>query len=182
MTDLINEIFPQDYIYKVIKCDKLDINPGGLKFEIELRVNICDKESVNRFLHQFYESAGCTFNMKTGRQDRSSDSESARSQLRGFRKCGMNVCEKEGKENKQPGKNTNCSACLNFRLENSKAKLASARSDKQEFPLWLKINFAHNHSLERADFLKFNLSVWPPKIITWKCLKLVFRQVGLTLR
>ena len=47
VADFINEIFPQDYIYMVIKCDELDISPGGLKFEIELRVIISDKESVN---------------------------------------------------------------------------------------------------------------------------------------
>ena len=29
------------------------------------------------------------------------------------------------------------------------------KKDKEDSPLWLKINFDHNHSLTRADFLKY---------------------------
>ena len=47
----------------------------------------------------------------------------------------MNVCEKQGKENKQPGKNTGCKATINFRVENPTAKHEKDRNDKQEFPL-----------------------------------------------
>ena len=153
VADLVNKMFPEDYYYKVIKCENLVINSSGVKYNIELRVNVNDKAGVNTFLQKFYETSGCTFNIQAGRQDKSSEAESARSKLRGFRKCSMNVCEKQGKENKQPGKNTNCLASINFRVENSNTK--QNRMDKQEFPLWLNISYDHNHSQHRADFLKF---------------------------
>ena len=137
----------------MIKCENLVINSSGVKYNFELRVNVNDKAGVNTFLQKFYETSGCTFNIQAGRQDKSSEAESARSKLRGFRKCSMNVCEKQGKENKQPGKNTNCLASINFRVENSNTK--QNRMDKQEFPLWLNISYDHNHSQHRADFLKF---------------------------
>ena len=135
VVDLINEMFPEDYHYKVIKCDKLMINSAGVKFEVELRVNISDIAGIHTFLHKFYETSGCTFNIQVGRQDKKSESDSARSKVRGFRKCSMNVCEKQGKENKQPGKNTGCKASINFRVENPTAKHEKDRNDKQEFPL-----------------------------------------------
>jgi hypothetical protein len=39
-------------------------------------------------------------------------------------------------------------------LENPVAEKAELRKDKEQFPLWLKMNFVHIHSLQRADFLK----------------------------
>ena len=66
----------------------------------------------------------------------------------------MNVAS-SGKKELQPGKNTNCEAKLNFRLENPVAEKAEKKKDKEQFPLWLKINFVHNHSLQRAEFLKY---------------------------
>ena len=118
----INEIFHTSYEYKVVTYDKLEITSRELKFELEVRVNVSDKDRVDEFLQQFYTSVGCTFNIQAGRQDKASDGISARSKIRGFRKCSMNVCGLKGKENRQPGKNTNCQSKLNFRLENPKAK------------------------------------------------------------
>ena len=60
-----------------------------------------------------------------------------------------------GNKELQPGKNTDCSAKINFRLENPVAKSAEQRLDKETFPLWIKIDFSHNHSLQRAEFLKY---------------------------
>ena len=156
VSDLVNEMFPANYEYKVLSCEKFEMGTDSVKFCIEMRVNVANKDEVKTFLQEFYQSSGCTFNMQTGRQDRCLETAAARAKLRGYRKCSMNVCEKKGKENKQPGKNTNCSACINFRLENSKARRnEESIRDKEDFPLWLKINFDHNHSLNRAEFLNF---------------------------
>ena len=98
------------------------------------------KKSLKAFFQQFYETSGCTFNLKSGRQDRRSDCEKARSKLRGFRKCCMNVSDKQGKENRpslQPGKNTNCNAAFNFRLEIPKSKYKTGKEKKGDFPLWI---------------------------------------------
>jgi hypothetical protein len=84
------------------------INSFGIMYTIEQIVNVNDKAGVNTFLLKF-----CTFNKEAGRQDKSSEAESARV----LRKCSMNVFEKQGKENKQPDKNTNCLASINLRVE-----------------------------------------------------------------
>ena len=79
----------------------------------------------------------------------------------------MNVSHTEGKENRQPGKNVECKASLNFRLENSvadarvgdcKKRVADCKKvkeERQQFPLWIKIDFHHNHTLNRAAYLKY---------------------------
>ena len=95
-------MFLEDHYYKVIV-----INPSGIKYNNEQRVNV--KAGVNTFLQKF-----CTFNTEAGRQDKSSEAESARFKLRVFRECSMNVYDKKHKENKQPGINTNCLASINF--------------------------------------------------------------------
>ena len=40
-------------------------------------------------------------------------------------------------------------------MKNPVAEKAEQRKNKEQFPLWLKINFVHNHSLQRAEFLKY---------------------------
>ena len=54
-----------------------------------------------------------------------------------------------GKKELLPGKNTNCPAKLVFKLEN-----AQQRKIKEDFPLWMKVEFEHNHALNRAEFLR----------------------------
>ena len=41
---LLNEMFPDQYEYKILKCDTLEVSSGQLKFKIELRVNIFDEK------------------------------------------------------------------------------------------------------------------------------------------
>ena len=101
------------------------------------------------------QTTGCTFNTNSGRQDRRQDSDTARSRYRGFRKCCLNVSHKEGKENRQKGKNVECKANLNFRLENALAKSKQVKETRQNFPLWVKIDFQHGHALNRADYLRY---------------------------
>ena len=149
---MINVLFLENYEYRVIKCEGLEITSLNVKFELEVCVNVCEIAEAQTFLEKFYQTSGCCFNIRSGRQDKTSDSLKARSKIRGFRKCAMNVKEKQGKENKYPGKNTNCQASLNFRLEHESSK--PGNDSKKDFPLWLKICFDHNHSLTRADFLK----------------------------
>ena len=50
VADLVNEMFPKGYTYKVINCYQLGISLGGVKFKIEMRVNVCDKAGANKFL------------------------------------------------------------------------------------------------------------------------------------
>ena len=119
-----------------------------------MRVDVKTVPGVKTFLGDLNTSTGCTFNIQSGRPDRQGKGINPRCQYRGYRKCCMNVAQSENKENRQPGKNTNCEAGLNFRLENPIAKEDTMKHDRAEFPLWVKIYFHHNHSLRRAEYLK----------------------------
>ena len=67
----------------------------------------------------------------------------------------MKVSKQRNVASRQPEKDIDCPASINFRLETPASKDFSAREDKVNFPLWLEINFQHNHSLTRADYLRF---------------------------
>ena len=66
----------------------------------------------------------------------------------------MNVAKSIGRPDREEGKNTNCGAGFHFRLENVVGS-KSMREDREKYPLWLKIQFDHNHSLNRAEYFKF---------------------------
>ena len=54
------------------------------------------------------------------------------------------VCS--GNKEIQPGKHTHRGVKINFRLENPVSKSAEQRMDKENFPLWIKIDLSHTHS------------------------------------
>ena len=56
---------------------------------------------------------------------------------------------------KEKGKNVDCPSTINFRLENVKLVNKSLQTVKECFPLWLKINFQHNHAVKRASHLRY---------------------------
>ena len=146
-------MLPEGHSFKFVKYDLEQNNLQELKFCLETRVNIDSPANVKQFLSLLNDSTGCTFNVQTGRPD--NNKESHRSKMSGYRKCSMNVACSAKRKELQPGKNTNCGARINFRLETPVAKNAEQRIDKENFPLWLKIDFSHNHSLQRAEFLKY---------------------------
>ena len=146
---LLHAMLPPGYAYKFLKYNLQQNDLQEIKFNLETRVNVKIQSNVKQFLSDLNESTGCTFNMQSGRPDNCK--ESHRSKCSGFRKCSMNVAL-SGKKELQPGKNTNCGAKVNFRLENPVAQFAEQRKDKEEFPLWLKIEFVHNHSQQSRIF------------------------------
>ena len=150
--NLLHAMLPEGYDYKFVKYDLQQNNLQEIKFCLETRVNVKNHSNVKQFLADLNDSTGCTFNMQSGRPDKTKENQ--RSKCSGFRKCCMNVAL-SGKKELQPGKNTNCEAKVNFRLENPVAKNAEQRKEKEEFPLLLNIDFVHNHSLQRAEFLKY---------------------------
>ena len=117
-----------------------------VNFDIELRVDVSSEDGVKTFLSELNESSGCTFNVKTGRPDKRPIGEKSRSTFRGYRKCCMNVAAK-GSTPHQEGKNTDCPASFDFRLETPSSEKEEKRKEKEEFPLWLSVHFNHNHSL-----------------------------------
>ena len=134
---LLLAFLPGEFEYKFISYKIHENNFQDVKFTLETRVNVCDRNSVKMFLSKLNDSSCCTFNVQSGRPDRSSDSPSARRLMNGFRKCCMNVSSSEDKENKQPlqpGKNTNCGAKLKFRLEKPVAKNPSNKEFWNQVP------------------------------------------------
>ena len=151
---LLQELLPEQYNYKVVVFNVKEQSEQNIKCDIEVRVDVKTVPGVKTFLGDLNTSTGCTFNIQSVRPDRQGKGINPRCQYRGYRKCCMNVAQSENKENRQPGKNTNCEAGLNFRLENPIAKEDTMKHDRAEFPLWVKIYFHHNHSLRRAEYLK----------------------------
>ena len=152
---MIFEMLPKEhYDYTLINF-KAQHKMSEIMFEAEIRVNVSTKEGVKNFLEDFNTSSGCTFNIQVGRQDKTQDVATAKSEFRGFRKCCLNVCSKAGKLPKEKGKNVDCPSTINFRLENSNLSNKSLKAVKEQFPLWLKINFQHNHAVHRASHLRY---------------------------
>ena len=153
--ECIKDLLPENYEYKIITYKIEEQTEQNIVFNVELRVNVKTEQETKVFLSDFNTSSGCTFNIQSGRQDRHQDGNNARSKYRGYRKCCMNVSTSHDKENRQPSKNTDCKACINFRLENSIAKCKTVKEVRESFPLWVKINFTHNHSLHRAEYFRY---------------------------
>ena len=152
--ELILEILPKQYEYALVNF-KAQQKMSDIMFEAEVRVNISTKEGVKNFLEDLNISTDCTYNIQVGRQDKTQDGPTARSQFRGYRKCCLNVCSKTGTMPKEKGKNVDCPSTINFRLENVKLVNKSLQTVKECFPLWLKINFQHNHAVKRASHLRY---------------------------
>ena len=68
----IKDILPLGYDYKLIKWEiaSTTSDTNDLKFDFEFRVNVDNEESVFKLINDFNVSSGCTYNVKTGRQDR----------------------------------------------------------------------------------------------------------------
>ena len=132
-----------EYTEKTISCD------------LEFRVNVNSEKEVKTFLSDLNSSTCCSFIIQSGRQDRRPKGDKARSSLRGYRKCCLNVSHSEGKESRQPGKITDCQASINFRLENPVGEFKMIKDERSEFPLWVKITYHHNHHINRAEYFKY---------------------------
>ena len=153
MDDIIlRYICPARWSNMVLKCELGELNEDNVKFTAEVRINCVSESEEKVFLSDLNIKSGCIYNLAVGRQDKR---QNARSLYRGFRKCCLNVTKFGDIPDQQPGKNTCCPSSLNFRLENPVGSSKSLKTERQNFPLWLKLNFDHNHSLNRADYLKF---------------------------
>lgn len=107
---LLQELLPEQYNYKVVVFNVKEQSEQNIKCDIEVRVDVKTVPGVKTFLGDLNTSTGCTFNIQSGRPDRQGKGIKTRCQYRGYRKCCMNVAQSENKENRQPGKNTNCEA------------------------------------------------------------------------
>ena len=79
--DLIQILFPANYAYKVMNCNATEYKGKYIQCNIELRVNVNNKESVKRFLSDFKTSSACSYNLQSGKPDKRPAGDSARSQF-----------------------------------------------------------------------------------------------------
>ena len=155
--NIVEAFLPEDYLYKLISCEIVETDSLpflDINFDLEVRVNVTSEDEVTKFLQKLNMSSSCTFNIMSGRPDKKPDGPKARSKLRGYRKCCLNVKTLKGAKPQQAGKDTNCSACIQFRLETPRSESEKQLDDKKSFPLWLKIHYNHNHTLNRAEYFR----------------------------
>ena len=84
--DLIKILYTSNYDYNVMNCNLTEYKEKYIQCNIYLRVNVNNKESVQRFLSEVNTSSACSYNVQSGRPDKRPAGDSARSQFRGFRK------------------------------------------------------------------------------------------------
>ena len=165
---LLLNILPENYVYyieEVSISESTDI-PTEVKLDAEFRVNVKDEESFERFLSDFSQSSGTSYNKRN-----QADKTGKKTALYGVRKCIHNVTEKKNsselnKNNnktgkcKEPGKNTNCPAEFNFSISSPcQAKCGNKSTNthfvRNEYPLQIKLYYNHNHAIQAADALRF---------------------------
>ena len=155
-SDMVGDFLPSDYEYNILSCQVQNASEKALELDLHVRVDVKTEAEVKLFLSALNTSSGCSFNLRGGRPDKRQEAGGrGLSQVRGFRKCCFNVDKSKAGQDKQPGKNTDCEAAINFRLENPIGKDKYERENRLKFPLWVKIHFHHNHSTQRAEFFKF---------------------------
>ena len=164
---LINEVLPDGYTYNILKLDVLKRSEvvGESHFHLECRVNIVNLSQWEEWLEKLSCKSGTSYNKS--KADRV-DMESKRRLAAGSRKCIHNVkskpskssCEEKKRRSLQPGKDTNCAAMISFSLggerhHQSKRFCPQNKDMAQEYPMFLRITYTHNHSINAADALRY---------------------------
>ena len=116
-------LLPDDREYHFEKVDLISSIDefGEVKMEIVGRTDVFDKDCVKNFLADFYSTSGSTFNLKSGRADRSGGEYC---HLRGYRKCMMKVMQTNKNNPRRKGLHQDCGAELNFRLDKPRVILS----------------------------------------------------------
>ena len=76
MEEVLRDILPSDYSYKVLNCEMQEMAEDNIKFSAEVRVNCLSETDVKGFLSELNISSGCTYNIAAGRQDKRHDGRS----------------------------------------------------------------------------------------------------------
>ena len=120
---LAKTLLPEDrnYSFESINLiSELDEN-GEIKIDIVGRTDVNDEKGVKTFLADFYSISRSTFNVKSGRADRSGE----HCLIRGYRKCMMKVCQKNVNNPRRKGLHQDCDADISFRLDKPKVMVIS---------------------------------------------------------
>ena len=169
---ILQPILPENYTFividfKLVKCSTI---VGETLFNVNFRVNIENKESIEEFLCELGKKSGITYNRYYGDKP----GKGTKVVIRGYRKrqhfvkrYGLKDSLKHSDVERQPGsecipgKNTSCPAKITFslsgeRLHNSnRFKLSLTKQHKQKYPLEINLEFIHNHNINTADALRY---------------------------
>ena len=91
--DLLRDLFPQSQENKVTNLKNNYQGEEHVNYEIETRVNAHTEGKVKAFLEAFKKSSECTFNILRGQPDKRQSGGRTLSQVRGYRKCCLNVAK-----------------------------------------------------------------------------------------
>ena len=81
MEEVLRDILPSDYSYKVLNCEMQEMAEDNTKFSAEVRVNCLSETDVKGFLSELNISSCFTYNIAAGWQDKRKN---GRSQCRGY--------------------------------------------------------------------------------------------------
>ena len=143
---------------------------GEDKFFVKFRTNVRTKDQVKDFIQSLSDKSGTTYNSLRG--DKTGNG--SKVVLSGTRKCQHFVrrhhLKPDGTPNhpgpgrqpraeRQAGKDTQCPAKLSFSLSGEKLhiskKSSTIRQHLSEYPLEVKLDYHHNHSINSANALKY---------------------------
>ena len=118
---LAMSILPEghNYNFKDIKVISDIDDYGEVKMEIMGRADVGSVDGVKKFLGEFCSSSGASFNIKSGKPDRSGKD----SGLYGFSKCMMQVKRTNVDKPRRERLHQDCPADLKFRLDTPKVML-----------------------------------------------------------
>ena len=163
-------------IYDILVLEFEVLRPSNIvgesQFKAKIRVNVSEKENIDKFFQDFGSKSGTSYNKFKG------DVLGKGKQviIGGSRKCEHNVRRQKLKDGLphsgpgrqpgaelQPGKNTICPANLTFSLSAAKQNAPKNRSlqrrneheRRTKYPLELTLDFTHNHSINSANALRF---------------------------
>ena len=150
---------PDDNQYIIEKFQVIETSSEiEFQFVVEGRANVRSKEELSRFLEEFANINGSSYNIRSGKADRKGKN----TVIYGYRKCIMNVVHEESKNFRRNGLQRKCESDLRFRLEKEPEIFAHDRNITKkrkkmvaDYPLYFSINFAHNHQLKRHEYSRF---------------------------
>ena len=163
---LLRKILPENYLYQIhaVSVREFSEVSSEVKLEAHFRVNVENKEDLDKFLSDFSKCSGTSYN-KANQRDRSG----IKASLYGIRKCIHNVCTKNKKYDnalnkngnktgkaREPGKNTKCDAEIKFSIAapcmaDCNHTNMNTHNLKKDYPLEIKLFYVHNHPIIAAE-------------------------------
>ena len=173
--EVLKKLLPNDYKYGILSINIYE-NPENIENEVQLDAefgvtDVNSKEEFQIWLKKFSEITKTFYNC-----GKRADWAKVSSVCEGIRKCHFNIrhhdpvdnnrCKKDGCPSqtgkmKNENKQTECDAEIRFEIRKS-CEFDCKKHNKQhheqriKFPLWIKLHYYHNHTIESSEAQKWN--------------------------